>query len=133
MVVTTTLGSRVACVPSEIREVHESFDIDAGRLDGLDVVGARKRLQVAGKRGHVTGLHGHGRSQLVLERKVCTHRIWSLVIKLDSTQGQAVSVDQKWIQRSAGEAGFQSWPPGRSGGSASSKVVDGVSIIGTEE
>src|SRR6266852_7163743 len=133
MVVTTTLCSRVARVPSEIREVHESLGIYAGWLDGFDVVGSRKRFQVPRQRGHVASLHGHGRSQLILQGKVGTHRIWSLVIKLDSTQGQAVSIDQKWIQRSAGEAGFQSWPPGRSGGGASSKVVDGMSIVGTEE
>src|SRR5579859_2910870 len=58
---THTRGGRIAGAESEIEIRHKRLFSHARVRDGSRVVGTRKRLQMTGQRGHVTGLHRHRR------------------------------------------------------------------------
>src|SRR5262245_52133032 len=111
MVVTAALRHSITAAAREIWEWNEICYALPGwqrlRQDLNNVVVVGKYLQVTSQRGHVTRLYCKGRSHLVLQSEVSTHRVGGLIIKLDATQSQAFRIYCEWTNRCAGEAGLE--------------------------
>ena len=71
--------------------------------DSRGLVAAWKDLQVTTLRSHVPDLKSQGGRDRILHRQVAAQGVGSLVVELNSKQGQPIGVNLVWNQRSAGE------------------------------
>src|SRR5580700_5740294 len=113
MVSAHTGGGRVTRTKPELRKWHEIRFRRTTCCDGGGAVRARERLQVPGQRSHVAGLQGHRRRQLVLNGEIATHRVRSVVIKLNPAQCQTAGVDQERAQWRTRKSRLKSGVPNR--------------------
>src|SRR5580704_10938678 len=128
---------RIAVVESEIWKWHEILFRRTSCRDGGWAVGAWERLQVPSQGSHIAGLHGQRRRQLVLDCEIGTHRVRSVVVKLNAPQSQALGVsDQERTERSARKSCFKGGSSARTCGWAPGKRrvrTNGRHVVGRAE
>src|SRR5690348_435508 len=115
VVVARALCERIAVVLAEVRERNSSLGrgngsasgsaiktgsvckLGASRQESGRIVGVRKDLKVPRQRSHIARLDRQAGRELVLQGEVPAHRVWRLIVELNSSKPESVGKDQRRI------------------------------------